>query len=152
MHTWGEENFDWSGLNDCINIVHNTCRRWARLGGQAKEKFGTLRFYTHFGLSLHTLFLPGYYHYGWFPRWLITFDMYVATPVLNFLFGRVWFWWQRTIYSYAYWRALNKYPHLRKEILCSADYPEFIKNVTKKDGNDLHILGWNGEVIESRYG
>jgi len=59
MHDWGEKDFDWGGLADATHIVHDTCVRWGRLGGQAKEKFGQLRFYAGFGnLSLHSLMYP----------------------------------------------------------------------------------------------
>lgn len=35
--------------------IHDYCVLWGRLGGQAKEKFDTVRFYAQFGLSLHSL-------------------------------------------------------------------------------------------------
>jgi hypothetical protein len=36
---------------------------------------------------------------------------------------------------------------LREEILVNADHIELIKGVWMKEGNSLHILGWNGEII-----
>jgi hypothetical protein len=149
-HQWGEEDFDWEGLNDCVYIVKSTCVRWGRLGGQSKEKYGTLRFYAQFGnLSLHGLCLPGWYNYGWFPGWLITLDQKVITPFLNKIpfLHEVFFWWQRKVYSHAYWKAMKKHPHLRAEILECADCPEYINGVTRRKKSKLHILGWNDEPI-----
>lgn len=151
-HDWSEKSFDWEGLTDCCNIIQDTCVRWGRLGGQVKEKYGTLRFYAQFAnLSLHGLLLPGYYHYGWFPKWLIRLDMDVITPILNKIPGlqKAFFWWQKKVYSYAYWKAMKKHRHLREEILECADYPEYIKGVWRIEGNKKHILGWDGEIIST---
>ena len=150
MHNWGEEGFDWNSLNECINLIHDTCVRWGRLGGQAKEKFGEVRFYAQFGnLSLHGLLLPGWYNYGWMPQWLITFDNNVFTPVINKIpfLKDVFYWWQKKVYNYAYWKAMRTYPHLRPEILSGADEPEFIKGVSRREGKDLHLLDWDGTII-----
>lgn len=125
MHKWGDD-FDLKGLNDCEDILYNICRKYGRLGGQIKEKYGTLRFYAMFDLSLHSLVYPGYV-YSQFPEWLWTLDIYYISPFLNKLFGKIWFWYQSKIYNYAYHKCLKKYPNLRDEILCCADYPELIK-------------------------
>lgn len=128
MHNWSDSDFDWKALNGAINIIGPTCRKYGLLGGQIKEKYGTLRFYAMFGyLSLHTLIYPGYV-YSQFPKWLWTLDIKYIGPILRFFFERPFVWWQKKVYNYAYQKAVKKYPHIRKEILCAADYPEFIKN------------------------
>ena len=127
-HDWSEKDFDWKGLEECVDIIYTTCVTWGRLGGQAKEKFGQVRFYAQFGyLSLHRLIYPGY-HYNQFPQWLWKLDCFYISRVLQFFFERPFVWWQKKVYNFAYQRALAKHPHLRDEILCCADYPEFIKN------------------------
>jgi len=128
-------------------ILPTTCRKWGFLGGQAKEKYGELRFYAKFGwLSLHTLIYPGYV-YSQFPNWLWRLDCRYIGPTLRFFFERPFVWWQIKVYNWAYQRALARHPHLRAEILNSADYHEFIKGCCRKEGKDTIILGWNGEEI-----
>lgn len=149
MHQWGDPNVDWNGINNAAIYIETFCRRWGRLGGHSKEKYGTVRFYVNFGArSFLSLTHPGYVHYRPYPKWLTTLDIYYGDKILKysglyFLFSKL----QPFIYSLAYHRALKKWPHLRAEILCDADYPELIKGVTRKEGNKLHILGWNGEIL-----
>ncbi len=132
MHGWNDEEVDWKGIDDAYNIIGDTCRRYARLGGQVKEKFGTIRFYAQFGnLSLHGLIYPGY-HYIRFPDWLYKLDTKVISPCLRFFLERIFRWWQAKVYNYAYQKALKKYPHLYEEITCCADYIELIKGCKQK--------------------
>lgn len=126
MHDWGDEDFDWAGLNKAGRMITDICRRYARLGGQSKEKYGTLRFYAAFGwLSLHSLFYPGYAG-SQFPNWLWRLDCRIIGPVLRKLFEKVFVCWQIKVYIYAYQKAVKKYPHLRVEILVMADQLELI--------------------------
>lgn len=125
MHRWGDKDVDWAGINDCCEILSNYCLKWARLGGSTKEKFGTVRFYAQFnGLSLHNLFYPGY-HYYQFSRKIIYLDENLISKILSPL-NPLFFQWQKFIYKRAYKICLKKYPHLREEILCCADYPEYL--------------------------
>jgi hypothetical protein len=129
MHHWDDDKLDWAGINGACDILYSTSRRWGRLGGQVKEKFGTVRFYASFGhLSLHTLIYPGYV-YSQFPKWLWRLDIYITGPILDKLFGRLFVWWQTKVYRYAYKKALKAYPHLREEILCAADYRELLEGL-----------------------
>lgn len=126
MHEWGDKEVDWVGIDDAAEYIGVFCRRWARLGGQAKEKYGTVRFYVNFGrVSLHTLVYPGYV-YNQFPNWLWSLDCKYIGPTLRFVFGKISFKWQKYIYRKAYFNAIKKWPHLREEILCCADYKEYI--------------------------
>jgi len=148
MHRWGDKGIDWKGIDDCCTILWDTARRWGRLGGQIKEKFGTVRFYANFGrLSLHTLLLPGYFHSGWFPNWLWNLDQRAIGPAMQWALEKPFVWWQKKVYNYAYQKCMKKHPHLRAELLCGADYPELIKGATRTEGNKKHILGWDGEVL-----
>lgn len=129
MHTWGNKDVDWKGIDDVATYLATFCRRWGRLGGQTKEKFGTVRFYASFGwISLHTLVYPGYV-YSQFPKWLWDLDCYYIAPVLQFLFTRPFIKWQHYIYKEAYKNALRNWPHLREEILRCADWPELLEGV-----------------------
>lgn len=149
MHFWGDKDVDWKGIDNAAEYIHSYCRRWARMGGQSKEKYGTVRFYTHFGhLSLHSFIYPDYV-YSQFPKWLWTFDIDYISPVLQKLVEPWFTKWQMFIYNRAYWNALRKWPHLRGEILSSADFLECIKGVTRVEGRSTHILDWDGEILST---
>lgn len=138
-HDWSERDFDWEGLNGAVNYVSDYCKNWGRLGGQAKEKYGGLRFYCHFGhLSLHTLIYPRYV-YNQFPKWLWNLDCKVIGPVLRKVFEKPFVKWQAFIYNRAYQGALKRWPHLAAEILCNADYPELIKGAIRIEETEKEI-------------
>ena len=151
MHTWDDKEVDWNGINDAANYLGDYGRKWGRLGGQTKEKYGSIRWYANFGyLTLHTLIYPGYV-YSKFPRWLWVLDCKYFGPFLQYFFETKFIGWQIFIYNRAYQNALKKWPHLRAELLCSADYPEYIKGATRIEETDCeiikHVLGWQGETI-----
>lgn len=125
-HYWGDEGVDWEGINDAAKFIHDYCVKYARLGGDYKEKYGRSMFYAKFGLSLHKLFYPGHCFYR-FPKWLIHFDICYFTPICDKL-GITYLWckWQSFIYRRAYQMAVKKWPHLKEEITCAADYPELL--------------------------
>lgn len=149
MNRWGDKSVDWKGISEVVLYFHDYSRRYGRLGGDVKEKYGTVRFYVQFGyLSLHGLVYPGYVR-NQFPAWLWKLDLNVLTPVLQFFFERLFVFWQKKVYGRMYLNALKRYPHLEREILCAADYPEFIEGRTRKEGNELHILGKNGEILST---
>jgi len=129
MHSWDDPGVDWKGIDAAASYIGDFCRRWARLGGQTKEKFGQIRFYARFSnMSLHGLIYPGYV-YSQFPKWLWRTDISYITPVLEFLFGKLFHKWQTFIYRQAYKRAVKKWPHLRKEILSAADQDQLLKGI-----------------------
>lgn len=137
-HDWSDKNVDWMGIEAAASYIYSYCYKWGRLGGQAKEKYGTVRFYTSFGwLSLHTLIYPGY-HFNQFPTWLWKLDIDYISPVIDKLFGSLFRKWQQYIYSKAYNNAVKRWPHLREEILSCADWPECIKgyNLKRGEAND----------------
>ena len=129
MHYWGDEGVDWRGIGDAAEFIHHYCVRWARLGGDWKQKYGSVRFYCQFGLTLHNLIYPGHYFYR-FPKWLTKFDIHWFTPVAAKLkLSWLWYKWQSFIYRQAYKEAIAKWPHLREEILGGADYPELLEGL-----------------------
>lgn len=129
-HEWGDKGVDWKGIDEAATYIGHFCRTWGRLGGQAKEKYGNVRFYASFGyLSLHTLFYPGY-AYVRFPKWLWRLDLSVFTPILSVL-ERPFVAYQQFIYKKAYTNALKKWPHLKEEILDEADHRELLEHLTK---------------------
>lgn len=136
---YNDEGYDYKSLDEAASFIHDYCVKYARLGGQAKEKYGTVRFYAMFGhLSLHSLIYPGYY-YSQFPKWLWNLDIYVIPKLLK-PFERLFFRWQKFIYSRAYNLAFKKFPQVYKGIATGADYPEYIKGLTSQTGDTLIIL------------
>lgn len=131
MHNWSDDSVDWNGINSAVNYISDFCRKWARMGGQAKEKFGTVRFYTTLGWRnfLHITH-PGYVHYGPYPKWLLTFDIYYGYKVLKYTgLAYISYKWHCLIYRQAYKNAIKKWPHLKDEITCCADYSELLKGL-----------------------
>ncbi len=136
MHSWGDGFKYFNDVEQAAQEIREFCVRWGRLGGQAKEKYGTVRFYAWFGVrGIHNLTHPGWAHYAWYSKWLITCDLYYF-PTLFKWTGISWFFskWQPFIYGVAYSRAIKKYPHIKREIISGADYPELIKEA--KDGKE----------------
>ncbi len=130
MHDWSEEIFDWAGLDKAIDYLDKNLRFWGRISVyQAKEKFGTARIYCSLGWnSLLGITHPGYYHYRPYPKWLMIFDIYVLSRIissLNFIILPYHEWLYKKVYS----NAVKKWPHLKKEILCCADYSELLKGI-----------------------
>lgn len=152
MHSWGDKGVDWKGINDAAEYLGAYCRKWGRLGGQTKEKYGTVRFYARFGhLCLHTLIYPGYVH-SRFPSWLWRLDIKLNS--LYDLFEGLFEWWQKKVYSKAYINACNKWPHLQEEILSCADYPESITGRTRIEHTateiHIHVLDLQGNTVGTR--
>lgn len=129
MHDWGDEDVDWAGISQAAEYLGNFCAKWGRFTGQTKEKYGTVRFYANFHVSLHCLVLPRwcYYKHPKFPKWLWCLDIYYLSPFLNRLPGIHKY--RYFIYRTAYKNALKKWPHLREEILSAADYKELLKGL-----------------------
>jgi len=130
MHSWGDKNFDWEGLDEAITMIDKKLRFW-RVGIlQSKEKFGTCRIYCKLGWnSLHDITHPGHAFYR-YPKWLKYIDIYGFSniiPLLNYLVVPIHRW----AYHNAYKLACEKYPHLVEEICCMADYGELIEDLWK---------------------
>lgn len=131
MARWGDENVDWEGINNAAQFIHDFCVRWGRLGGDYKEKYGTVRFYAKFGCySLFSITHPGYVSYYSTWPWFAKFDLrygnkFVYYTGIQLFFNTI----QPLVYRQAYKRAVKKWPHLRTEILCAADYSELLKGI-----------------------
>jgi len=124
MHDWSEENFDWSGLNAAGASIGYWLRKWVRMDVRdVKEKFGTLRIYCSFGWSgVYSIWRPGY---CWYPKWWPRqIDSWLSDTVMFNLLNKIVASVQRKAYVWRYKRAVQKWPHLYKEIVCCADYGE----------------------------
>jgi hypothetical protein len=126
MHSWGDENVDWDGLNKAAEFIGRNLRRWGRVNVfQYKEKWGTVRVYCSFGWSqLFTITHPGY-AYSRYPDWLWQLDCKYISKLMGPL-NRIVVPYQIWLYKFLYGRALKKWPHLRLEILSGADYHQLL--------------------------
>lgn len=140
MHDWGDEDFDWSEFNRVVDFFYEQAAKY-RMGGQIKEKYGTLRWYACFhGYALHDLFWPGHvYFYRYlqpsFWHWSVRWTQPVLGRLLRFVdtWIRKWDWFQKKAimfqakkYVETYELALKKWPQFEKEIFLYADRHELL--------------------------
>lgn len=134
MHHWGDEGVDWDGINDAAQYIGVGLRKWGRVDvRQYKEKYGTVRVYCSLGLMWWPqLTHPGYVYIQW-PRWFdfISYahsrwnPFYLALCAANLVVVPFHKWLYRRYYR----QAIKKWPHLRQEIRCCADFPEVLKGL-----------------------
>lgn len=126
-HIWGEENFDWKGLDDAIEYIQKYLLKRRVEVRQAKEKFGQARIYCSLGFHWWSqLTHPGYVYNQW-PKWTWKFS---NSPRWLFkLINRFVVPYHIKSYRAAYAGAIKLYPHLRAEILACPDFPEFLKEL-----------------------
>ena len=129
MHSWGDENVDWKGINSAAEFIGVNLRRWGRVNVRDyKEKFGTVRVYCSLGWhQFHSITHPGWCG-NQYPKWLWHLDCRVGSKIirpLNYVILPYHIWLYRRLYS----MAVKKWPHLRREILCMADYSDLLKGL-----------------------
>lgn len=94
---------------------------------QTKEKFGTVRVYCHFGWdSIYGIFYP---RHVWVKKWWPYRLDLTMSSLLCRLLNIIVVPYQKIIYRLAYKQALRKYPDLRDEIMCCADWYEVLEGV-----------------------
>lgn len=123
MHIWGDENVDWQGINDAAYYIGHWLATWARMPvTDYKEKWGTVRVYCGFGVAgFYALWRP---QHMWYPKWWpmkLDFWFTYKTPIFEWL-NRLVIPLQKRAYVWRYKRAVQKWPHLYKEIVSMADY------------------------------
>jgi hypothetical protein len=127
-HHWGDEDFDWKGLGEAIDFMSDYLRVRRVPVRQSKEKFGTVRIYTNLGWRTpHEFFYPGHcycrYPRNRFGKWLWKMDIYYGPYVMRILSGWWVIRWHRKVYRDAHKKAIERWPHLRAEILGSPVWP-----------------------------
>ena len=127
MHVWGDEDFDWKGLDEAIDFIHTNLVRWGRIGvRQAKEKWGCARIYCSLGwYQLHSITHPGHC-FSRYPKWLWWLDCTYGSRIVPFLFNWLVVPYHKWLYRTVYKAACNKWPHLVDEICCDADFRELL--------------------------
>lgn len=127
MHSWGDKGVDWKGINDAAEYIGEWLKTYARMGvSQHKEKFGTVRVYCHFGWSgVYSIWRPSYV---WYPKWWpMRLDFWLAeTRAFGWLNSAV-VRLQQVAYVHRYRKAVERWPHLYREIVSAADYGELFE-------------------------
>lgn len=129
MHSWGDEDVDWKGIDDAAYYIAHWLKTWVRMPIQDyKEKFGTVRVYCGFGwYGLYPIWRPSYH---WYPKWWpMRLDFWIANTWLWTQLNRVVVKVQQRAYAWRYKKAVQKWPHLYKEIVSAADYGELFEGV-----------------------
>lgn len=125
MHCWGDKDFTyWKELNEAAKFIAVFCMKFGRITVQDwKEKWGTVRVYCSFGwYQLGEIISPKtrcYRSWPWYTKWV--WKIYIPP-----LISRLFFPWQKFIYRTAYKLAIKKWPMIREEILCVADWSEYL--------------------------
>lgn len=128
MHSWGDEDVDWKGIDDAAYYIGCFIATWGRIGVmQTKEKFGTVRVYCHLGFScFHGLVYP--WHHWIHSWWPYKLDLAISGAIAKYV-NYVLYPWQKLVYRQAYKNAVKKWPHLKAEILDCADFYEELKGL-----------------------
>lgn len=127
MHCWGEWPDElFADVGEAAQYIGAYLRKYGRVNvRQTKEKYGTVRVYLSLGWhQMHSITHPGYV-FSQYPNWLWKLDcLYLskAMRLINPLVVKYHIW----LYKRAYRNAVKKWPHIRTEILCDADYLELL--------------------------
>lgn len=132
MHSWYDDNdpVDWDGINDAVPYIGEWLSKYARIRVRDyKEKYGTVRVYCSFGFDcFHAIIWP---RHCWIHKlWPYKLDLWLSyhTPILKWINCLV-VPFQVRLYKWRYAKAVQKWPHLREEITCCADYHELLKDI-----------------------
>ena len=122
-----EKIINYEGKVYCVSVPNSII--YVEREGNPVWCGNSARIYCSLGWScLLNITHPGYMHYRSYPKWLMTFDIYYLSkiiPYLNYIIIPYHTWLYRKIYN----NAVKKYPHLKKEICCCADYRELLKGL-----------------------
>jgi len=128
MHYWGDEGVDWNAINDAAYEIAMDLKKWRIQVRDWKEKYGTVRIYCSLGwYQFHNITHPGHC-FCRYPKWLWKLDCRYFRRVFGII-NRFVIPLHIRAYRKAYKNAIKKYPHIREEILCCADWDELLKGL-----------------------
>lgn len=123
---WPEKHF--SEVEEAASFIGNWLRKWGRVPVmQTKEKFGTVRVYCSLGWrDFHDIFYPGYYRIVWSKK-IQRINLFLCyTFRLGYVLGFLSLPVHKRLYRWRYKKALQKWPHLKDEILSCADFGQLL--------------------------
>jgi hypothetical protein len=130
-HEWGDNSFDWKSLYEAERIGGKLMERFARIGVNSKEKYGTIRWDLYlFNGTMHSLTHPGYV-YSQYPKWLWAFDVYYEP--LRFLKPLI-IPWQKLVVKLTFLYLSKRYLHIVDEIISDAPRELLTKDLAKRAG------------------
>jgi replicative DNA helicase Mcm len=118
-----EKLIQYNGKIYCVTVPNNII--YIERKGKPVWCGNSVRIYCSLGWTcLHDITHPGYvrYHY---PKWLIYLDIYYLSKIvrlLNFIVVPI----HKLVYKLTYKKAVDMFPHLKKEICCCADFIELL--------------------------
>ena len=131
---WGDKRVDWEGIEDAAEFLGLWFRETARMNVmQWKEKFGGVRVYCTLGYTqIHELFYPGHAYIRWnkFFSWIDNtfFSAYGKLGLIRVI-NKIALPIHEKLYRWRYQKAVDKWPHLKLEILIDADHQELIEGI-----------------------
>lgn len=134
MHTWGDKDVDWDGINKACRFIGLNLLKWGRVEVRDyKEKYGTIRVYCSLGWwSLHSITHPGHVYIRYKNEWLKKF---CYSKINRFIFkylNKLVIPYHKWLYRFLYKRACEKWPHLTEEIMCMADFHELLDGLVPR--------------------
>jgi len=126
MHFWGDKDFDWEALYKAIDYIDLNLVRWGRVNiRQSKEKFGTARIYCSLGwYQFHNITHPRSC-FSRYSKWLWKLDCKYGSKIISPL-RFIIIPYHKWLYRKVYYLACKKYPHIKREICCTANYIELL--------------------------
>lgn len=148
-HEWGDDSFDWAALNESINYIMKTWKKWGRIGTHGKEKYGTFRDHPYFwDGSIWQLCKPGYVWYGQPPwTWIhgvidrYFFEAFTKLTGIRWLFRQ----WQYIVYNYAIQKMCKRFPHITDELVSNLEGYALVKPgiFGKVSGKEIEKKYWS---------
>lgn len=147
-HIWGDKTFDWHGLNEAIHYIDDFCTKYGFIQVTSKEKWGQADIYVYWWDG--TIWSLFYTSRWWkmskkWPGWLRSVDFKLGDLLTLIGVRRLVHAYQQFIYKLAYDRALNRWPHLKEEIVGGMAEWEVLEKVMVKHqltkqyrGDDCH--------------
>lgn len=128
MHNWSDKDVDWKGINDAAEYIGTNLVKYGRMDATHKEKWGTVRVYVSMGwFQIHSITHPQS-HYSQYPKWLWELDCSHGDKITRVL-NIVAIPYHKFLYRLFYKRAIQKWPHLTKEIIYGADHMSLLSDL-----------------------
>ena len=120
---------DYKEINKAINVLEFWGHDVGRIGGQMKEKFGSIRWYADVNgaNSLHDLVKVGHVSFRWgaedhfFLNWFNNLSKAYISPLSWFVFKYKCF-----MYGFSFYMACKKCPKIKADILSAADDDQYL--------------------------
>lgn len=134
-HDWGDADFDWDSLYQCVDWFPKQLHRYARfpfLG--CKEKYGTMRF-EWWGCTFrgpYGLLYPGRLYFHWTTSFLYFTNEYITNISYKIYLTALFSKYQRLIFNIVTLRACQKWPHIVPEITNEYEFNEMLYDWVKK--------------------